>query len=62
MNLLKIQLKLIKTVNDNYKHIIELEGLISLLELTKESKFSKEYPSEYLLNQKQIDTALLVAK
>jgi hypothetical protein len=54
MKAFKKNLELIAIVSKNYEHIEQLETLEKLFSDLKETEYSKEYPSEYRLNQREI--------
>lgn len=56
------ELELLSLVNNNYKHIQQLETLSEHYSLMKESDYSKEYPNDYSLTQEQIDKLVVIAK
>lgn len=63
MNLLfKKHLTLIQVVHNNMTHIEDLEILGNMFKDMVESDYSKQYPSEYRLNQAQIDQLHIICK
>jgi len=62
MTAFKHNLDLIQLVNNSYNHITQLETLTRLFASSKESEYSKEFPSDSNLTQYEIDQLAMICK